>query len=398
MSAVRRLSTPEFIAMMAMTFATVAFSLDSMLPALPTIAADLSPGDVNRAQLVVTSFMLGLGVGTFFTGSLSDAFGRKRVIFWGTALYVIASLVAWRAQSLEMLLAARVVQGLGAAGPRIAGLAIVRDLYSGREMARITSFVMMVFTIVPAIAPLIGAGIITLFGWRQIFLAFLVFAGVMVTWIALRQAETLPRERRRPVRWTTIRAGVAELLGNRTVTLSIAVQTLCFGSLLTMLTSIQPIFDVTFGRADEFPYWFGGIAVVAAQGSVLNARLVRRVGMRGMIKAVLSIQIAFSIVMILTTWMGFAGFAMFLIWSASVFFMVGLTIGNLNALAMEPVGHIAGLAASTIAALSTVGGAAIAAPLGLAFDGTPLPAAIGILVAVIAARLLTSRIERDSDA
>lgn len=398
MSAVRRLSTPEFVAMMAMAFATVAFSLDSMLPALPEIAGELSPGDVNRAGLVVTSFMLGLGLGTFFTGSLSDAFGRKPVILWGSALYVAAALMAWRASSLEMLLVARVLQGLGAAGPRVAGLAIVRDLYSGREMARITSFVMMVFTIVPAIAPLIGTGIIAVFGWRQIFLAFLVFNAIMVTWISLRQAETLPRAERRPIRLETIRAGLAELMGNRTVTLSIAVQTLCFGALLTHLTTIQPSFDVTFGRAEQFPLWFGGIAVLAASGSMINARLVQRVGMRTMIKTVLSVEIVICSVMILGTWAGVAPFPLFLVWTTSVFFMVGMTIGNLNALAMEPVGHIAGLAASTISALSTVGGAAMAAPLGLAFDGTPLPAAFGILAAVIVARVLTSRIERDSGA
>ncbi|WP_372833859.1 MFS transporter, partial [Puniceibacterium confluentis] len=150
------MSRVEFIALIAMLFATIAFSIDSMLPALPEIGAALSPGNLNRVQLVITSFVLGMGIGTFFTGPLSDTFGRKPVVLCGAILYIVASLVAARAQSLEVLLAARVVQGLGAAGPRVVALAIIRDLYQGRGMARIMSFVMIVFTLVPAIAPSMG--------------------------------------------------------------------------------------------------------------------------------------------------------------------------------------------------------------------------------------------------
>ncbi|NVK58951.1 MAG: MFS transporter, partial [Rhodobacteraceae bacterium] len=162
---------PEFIAMLAMLFATIAFSIDAMLPALPEIGAELTPDDVNRAQLVVTSFVLGMGIGTFFTGPLSDTFGRKPVVLAGATLYVVMSLVAAQEDSLELLLVARLFQGLGAAGPRVVALAIVRDLHSGREMARIMSFVMMIFTIFPALAPSMGAVIIDLSSWRGIFIA-----------------------------------------------------------------------------------------------------------------------------------------------------------------------------------------------------------------------------------
>jgi len=175
-TALPRLSQGEFIALIAMLFATIAFSIDAMLPALPQIAAELSPDAPNTAQLVVTSFVLGMGVGTLFAGPLSDTFGRKTVIIAGALLYCAAAFVASLAPSLEGLLMARVLQGLGAAGPRVVSLALVRDLYKGREMARVMSFAMMIFTLVPAIAPFIGQGIIWVAGWRGIFLSFVVFS------------------------------------------------------------------------------------------------------------------------------------------------------------------------------------------------------------------------------
>ena len=171
----KRLSRTEFIALMGTIFATVAFSIDAMLPALPEIAAELSPQDANRAQLILTSFVLGMGLGTLVVGPLSDALGRKRVILMGAALYLIGAALAFVAPSLEMILLARVIQGLGASGPRVVSLAMIRDLYSGRAMAQIVSYAMLIFTIFPAVAPLIGAAIIAGFGWRSIFVAFLVF-------------------------------------------------------------------------------------------------------------------------------------------------------------------------------------------------------------------------------
>ena len=171
----RRLPQGELIALLAVLMATVAFSMDAMLPALPEIAAALTPQDVNRAQLILTSFMAGMGVGTLFAGPISDAIGRKRAMGIGFAIYLAAAAAALFANSLEWLLAARFVQGLGASGPRIVGTALVRDLYQGREMARITSIVMMIFILVPALAPSIGVLFSDAFGWHGVFGAFLVF-------------------------------------------------------------------------------------------------------------------------------------------------------------------------------------------------------------------------------
>jgi DHA1 family bicyclomycin/chloramphenicol resistance-like MFS transporter len=196
----KRLSQAEFIALMGTIFATVAFSIDAMLPALPEIAAELTPEDANRAQLILTSFVLGMGIGTLVVGPISDALGRKRVILMGAALYLLGAGLALIAPSLEMILLARVIQGLGAAGPRVVSLAMIRDLYAGRAMAQIVSYAMLIFTLFPAVAPLIGAAIIAGFGWRAIFVAFLIFSVVSVGWLTLRQPETLAPEARRPLR------------------------------------------------------------------------------------------------------------------------------------------------------------------------------------------------------
>ncbi len=375
------LSTVEFIALIAMMFATIAFSIDAMLPALPEIGGELSPDAPNQAQLILTSFVLGIGIGTFFTGPLSDSFGRKPVILAGAVLYIGASAVAYLSTSLEVVLAARVVQGLGAAAPRIVSLAIVRDLFSGREMARIVSIAMMIFTIFPAFAPLMGAGIIALAGWRAIFLAFILFSIISVGWLWLRQPETLPTEDRRPFRGALLLAALRELLAHPTVRGSILVQSLCLGSLFAMLSTVQPIYEVVFDRAESFPLWFGAVALVSGSGSLINAALVLRVGMRRIVTWALGLQIALAGGMI-----GFALadvsngtlFAAFLVWQGYVFLMAGLTMGNLNAMALEPMGHIAGMAASTLSGIATVAAAAIAAPIGLLFDGSVLPLASGI--------------------
>jgi len=394
------ISKAEFIALMAMMFATIAFSIDAMLPALPEIGTELSPDDMNRAQLVLTSFVLGIGIGTFFTGPLSDTFGRKPVIYAGTALLICASAVAWASSSLEVILIARMFQGLGAAAPRIVSIAVMRDLFVGREMARMMSIAMMIFTIFPAFAPLMGAGIIVMVGWRGIFLAFILFSLIAVLWMGIRLPESLPHAHRRPLRAPELWSAVRELFANPTVRISILVQSLCMGTLLTMLTMVQPVYDVVFDRADSFPFWFGAVALVSGSASILNAALVVRVGMRRMVTWSLGAQIVLSAVMLYLDTAGLTSatmFVLFVAWQACVFFMAGTTLGNLNAIAMEPMGHIAGMAASVSSGVATVVGVAFAAPVGLLFDGSLVPLTGGILGMCIIGfvlMLVMGRVER----
>lgn len=395
----QRMGQVEFIAMIAMLFATIAFSIDSMLPALPTIAAELTPEIPNKAQLILTSFVLGMGLGTMVAGPLSDSFGRRRIIVIGSVIYCIAAVVAYFAPTLETMLLARVVQGLGVSAPRVVSLALVRDLYKGREMARVVSFAMMIFTLVPAIAPLAASGIIAAFGWRAIFVTFVLFSGLSLIWLMARQPETLPLESRRPFRAAPLIVALREVLSHRTIVTTIAVQTLVLGSLFGMLSSAQPVIDVQFGRADSFPLWFALVALCAGLASPTNAALVGRLGMRYLITATLISQIIISGAMLVLTLSGLlpAGLAFpaFIFWMISVFAMAGLTLGNLNALALEPVGHIAGMAASVAGSISTVLAVVIAAPLGLAFNGNYVPLVLGISVMAVLALALMLSIPRD---
>ena len=379
-----QLRQTEFIALVATLFAIIAFSIDSMLPALPRIAAELTPANANAAQLIITSFVLGMGVGTFFAGPISDAFGRKPVIIAGAALYAVGAAAAWAAPSLELLLVARVIQGLGAAGPRIVSIAMVRDRFSGREMARVVSFAMMVFMLVPAIAPAVGTVFIAAFGWRSLFAAYIGFACIGCLWLGLRQPETLAPANRRPLATGPLWHAFREVLSHRIVVVSIVVQTLIFGMLFGTLSSTQQIFSQTFGRGASFPFWFAVIAVLAGSANFVNARLVVRRGMRFLVTWALGAQAVlsalFAAASALGLWPDALYFWAYLVWTISVFFMTGLTIGNLNALALEPVGHIAGMAASLTSATATVCAVGLAIPLGLAFDGTPVPLMVGVAV------------------
>ena len=391
-AAPKPISQFEFVAIMAMLFATIAISIDAMLPALPDIAATLTPDEPNAAQLVVTSFVFGMGVGTLFAGPLSDAFGRKRIIMLGSALYALAALACYFAPSLELLLAARIVQGIGAAAPRTVSIAMIRDLYSGRGMARIMSFVMMVFTVIPAVAPLMGQGIIALADWQAIFLAYIAFSALIMLWMGLRQPETLAVTARRPLRISTLWFATKELGRHRVIVISTLVQTLTLGALFATLSSMSGIFELRFDRAETFPLWFAFIAVGSMSGSLLNSRIVTSIGMRRVVTGTLAAQLCLTLLCLVTIATGLMpealAFPAHLLWSIGLFAMIGLTMGNLNALAMEPVGHIAGLAASVISSLATVGSVLLAIPVGLAFNGTVVPLLVGVTVLIAAGLLL----------
>ena len=394
-------SRGEFVAMIAMLMATVAFSVDAMLPALPQIAEDVAGGDVTDAALVVATFMAGMGLGTLFAGPLSDAYGRHPVALGGAAIYIPAALAGALAQSIEFLLVARFIQGLGASGPRIVALAIVRDLFSGRQMAQTISFIMTVFAIVPVLAPSLGALLAWAFSWRGIFVAFALFSIISITWLRLRQPETLLPEKRRPFRMRMLAAGLVEILRTPMVARAILAQSMVYSVLFIALMTSQPVIDEVFGRAATFPFWFGVVALISAGASFLNAAVVVRVGMprvvRTSLAATAGYALFFLIYMTAIDGSGDVTFFLFLILLCAGFSLAGLCIGNLNAIAMQPLGHIAGLAASTISALSTSLGALLAAPATVFFDGTALPAAIGLLISTIVALIVAQGLAETED-
>ena len=393
-----RISTPEFIALMAMLVATVALSIDGMLPALPQIAVQLSPESPNQAQLILSSFVVGMALGTFVMGPLSDSFGRKTVIYFGAGLYVLSAAVCMVATSLETMIVARLLQGIGAAGPRVVSHALVRDLYSGREMARISSFIMIVFALVPAMAPLLGACVMLIFEWQAIFAVFIVFVVVSTSWMGLRIQEPITAQNRLPFRIKSFKTAVIEILSLGIVRTAILTLVFSYAVLFTGLLLIQPVFDQFFDRAVSFPVWFALISVLAASASFVNAMLVMQLGMRRLVSAAFQIQVVWSFLMLLLFNAGMIsgslGFGLFVFWVFGIFFQAGMTMGNLTALAMEPLGHIAGTAASVVSAVATLASVILAGIAGQFFDGTPLAMLIGVALFATCGTLSAHRLRR----
>lgn len=383
----------EFIALMAMMMATNAFSIDAMLPALTEMGEQLSPDAPVRIQLVVLIFMIGMGFGVFFTGPLSDSFGRRKIMIISGGIYMIGAFLAWMAPSLELLLAARFIQGIGASGARVISMAMVRDRFSGRAMAQVTSMIITVFMLVPAIAPSIGAGIIWIGDWRAIFFSFLVFSMAVQTWFIFRQPETLPVENRRPVRLPMMAHAIKEIASISMVRRTVLALSCMFGMMMTTISSTEMVYEQTMGRGEQFPLWFGGAAIFALIAPIINSRIVVRFGMHRISTIVVTGQVLSSGVYLLALETGLIqadAVIWYFLWQVTVFMTISMTMGNLNALVMEPLGHVAGLGASFVAAISTLIGAVIAIPAAAAFDGTQIPLVMSVFAFTIFARLMLS--------
>ena len=374
-----KLSTGEFVIIIALNFSLIAFSIDAILPALPDIASELIPSSPNKTQFIISSFLVGMGIATLFAGPLSDSFGRKKIICIGGTIFLFGTIIAGTANNLEVVLIGRFIQGLGVAGPRVAALAIVRDLYAGRKMAQIMSISMIFFTFVPAVAPMIGALILINFGWRSIFTGFIIFLIIAVGWLLLRQPETLVKNDRVSFAFSRIYKSLIDCFTDKIFVISTILQTLTFSILFASISTIQQVFDISYDKASSFPYWFGLIALISGSGSFINSYLVVKMGMRRLISVGFVIGTGASLCLILFNLFYLIPFSLYFVWQLCVFFMIGLIIGNLNALAMQPMGHIAGLAASIIGAASTIFGVLIAIPIGLSFKNSPDPLIIGTL-------------------
>ncbi len=366
------LRTGEFVPLVALLMSLVALATDAMLPALPAIGHDLGAPRRNDVQFVITALFLGLGLGQIVFGPLSDRIGRKPAIHAGLVLFMAGCLMSIFAPTFEVMIAGRVLQGIGVAGPRIVTMALVRDQYEGRQMARLMSFAMAVFILVPTVAPALGQGILWLGGWRAIFTTFFAMAVIAFAWFALRQPETLPAARRRPVSPRAIGGAVLEVLRIR-ATLGYTLATGCaFAPFVAYLSSAQQVFQEAYRTGALFPIYFGVLALAIGGASLANGRLVMKHGMRRLSRAA-TVSITLVSVVAWTLAFAFEGLPplwLFMAYLLVVFLCIGLLFGNLNALAMEPLGHIAGLGAAVVASLSTFISVPLGVLVGQSFDGT----------------------------
>jgi DHA1 family bicyclomycin/chloramphenicol resistance-like MFS transporter len=391
----KAMSRSEFVALVALTISLVALSIDSMLPALGDIAADLGASGENDRQWVITGLFFGLAGGQIIYGPISDSIGRKPAIYAGLGVFIVGSVISILAVNFSMMLFGRVLQGLGAAGPRIIAVAMVRDQYHGRAMASIMSMAMSVFILVPIIAPSIGQLILLVAPWRTIFVLLLIIAVAALVWHWLRQPETLAPERRLTFSAKRIGQAIIETCRNRVAIGYTWVAGLIFGAFVGYLTSSQQIFQELYGAGRLFPFYFGLLATAIGAASLSNARLVLKYGMRQMCKWALQVGCLLSIAFwIYVAEVGVPPFGMLMAYMLVIFFCFGLMFGNFNALAMEPLGHIAGVAAAVTGSFTTFISLGLGTIVGRAYDGTVLPLITGFASLSLLAFLIMSWVER----
>jgi MFS transporter, DHA1 family, multidrug resistance protein len=386
----------EFIALVAFLTALVAMSIDTMLPAVGHMATELGANHPNDRQLIIIGFFAGQMLGIPVFGPWSDSVGRKLAIFVGLGLFVTGSLICMLSGNFMMLVAGRVVQGIGAASPRIVSMAMVRDGAKGADMARIMSFVMSVFMLVPILAPSIGQLVLYVANWRYIFGGLMVAAIIGGAWLALRQDETLDPSRRQPFSVAKLLSSAQEVLSNR-VSLGYTLATgFVFGVFVAYLGVCQQIFAEQYHQGDKFALWFGGFAIFIAFAMIANGKLVGRLGMRALSRWAM-IAYAAAWIAILGASLLFDGqppllllAAFFAVW----FFSAGFTFGNFNAMAMEPMGHIAGMAAAVSGFISQAMAIVLGGIAGRFYDGTLTPLAIAFALYSLCALVFVEWAER----
>jgi MFS transporter, DHA1 family, multidrug resistance protein len=371
---------PQFVSLVAAMMATNALAVDAMLPALPAIGESLSIVNPNDRQWIMTSYLLGFGCAQLVYGTLADRYGRRPILLIGFAIYIVASLGAALATGFSAMMTARIVQGVGAAATRVLAVSIVRDCYSGRQMARVMSLAFIVFLTVPIIAPSIGQVIVLFAPWRWIFLVLALFGAAVGTWTFIKLPETLHPEDRLPIAVGSVLGALRFILTTRVSMGYMLAMTLVMGSLFGFINSAQQVMAEVLGAGPYFPLVFAMIAVSMAFASLLNARVVGRLGSRRVSHAALLGFIAVTSVHAAAAWGGHETIVTFAIFQSLTMFTFGLIGPNFGAMSMEPLGHVAGTASSVQGFITTVGGAILGFLIGQQLDGTVIPLTLGFAV------------------
>jgi len=367
----------EFIALAAALMALNALAIDIMLPGLQEIGASLGVVEENHRQYIVSAYFAGMACALLPYGPASDTFGRRPPILFGLVVYLLAAFAATFAPNFETMLALRFVQGIGAASTRVIAVSMVRDRFGGRQMAEIMSLIFMVFMIIPVVAPGIGQVMMLIGDWRLIFVSMGVIALAITVWAWARLPETRHPEDRRPFTLAAIGSAFSIVLSTRVSLFYTLASTTIFGALFGFINSAQQVYVGIYGVGVWFPVLFAAVAGLMAVSSFLNSRLVMRLGMRRLSHAALIGFFLVSAVWLVWSLFGHVPLTGFVVLFALAMFQFGWLGSNFNAIAMEPLGHVAGSASSVQGFMQTLGGGAIGAYIGQAFDGTTTPLAVG---------------------
>ncbi|MEQ8594802.1 MAG: multidrug effflux MFS transporter [Parvibaculum sp.] len=371
------LAFTEFVAIVAALMALNALAIDVMLPALGDIGKAFALADPNDRQKVVIVYLLGFGAAQLVYGPMSDRFGRRPILLGGLTLYALAGLLSLVADTMDHLLLARLLQGIGCAAPRVVALSVVRDCYSGARMGKVMSLVMMVFMTVPVIAPSIGQLILFVAPWRAIFLMLTVGGFAMLIWCALRLGETLPKAERRRFSLSAVASAYMATLRTRTTLGYMLATTLIFGALFAFIASAQQVYVDVFDLGASFPVVFALAGSALAAASFLSASLVERIGLRPLSHWALVAYCAISCIQVVVALTAGSSLVPFTVLLLLAVFSFGLVGPSFNAIAMEPLGHIAGTASAMLGFVTTSGGAALGFFVSSHFDGTVLPLTLG---------------------
>ena len=368
----------EFIALMASLMAMVALSIDALLPALQEIGLSVGFQKETDGQLLVTMIFLGLGIGQLFFGPLSDTFGRKKIIFTGLLFFILSSFICIFAKSLEVMILGRILQGISLSAPRTVSISMIRDSYEGDYMAKIMSFVTVIFIIIPTIAPAIGKLILDHYSWQAIFYSQLVFVVIVAIWFSLRQPETLALSNRLPFAFNVFIKGAKETFSHRQTVFCTAISALITGSFMVYLSSSQQIFQLQYGLVDEFPYIFASLALTVGGATFINGHLVMKIGMKKLLQLAL---IGFALISTLYVVLFYnsvnPSMPVLLSFFGIQFFFLGFIFGNLRALMMQPIGHIAGIGAAITGFAATLFSVPLGTFIGNFISTTALPLFIG---------------------
>lgn len=371
----------EFVILMAFISSITALSIDSILPALGLIALDFQLIDAKETQLIIVTLFFGMAFGQFIYGPMADSIGRKLSIYIGIGLFLIGSLFSIFANDLDTMLLGRFLQGLGAASPRIVTMAIVRDSYKGAKMASIMSLMMTIFIIIPIIAPALGALILHFSHWRMIYVATAIFSLIVLIWFALRQEETLKPEFKQAFSFKSILANSIEVLKYKTVVIYSIIGGLIFGGFLAYLSAAQHIFQNIYDTGNNFPFYFAALAVSLGLASYLNSKWVLIITPKKLVVVSLKLVILLNLVILIyIQFFNNLSLIQSMLYFIPLYFLVGLLFGNVNALAMEPIGHIAGIGAGIIGSLSTFISIYVGNTIGMAIDTNLYYFVLGFLV------------------